>query len=163
MGGGQPVGFSIGPTLSGVLTDSIGWRWGFYLAAIVDTIVVAAVALRGLPSSIKSAGLSEDDGPPTRKQRRHRMKTKIDWIGAIIASNSMAMPSYVFATIAGSRLSIRQPSSTVLLNIGHPADFPPSPIGSVGRQENLRRPAIIPNSLWRKRIFTTACVAVFFA
>lgn len=32
----------------------------------------------------------------------------------------------------------------------------------VGRQENLGRPAIIPNSLWRNRIFTTICVAVFF-
>lgn len=32
----------------------------------------------------------------------------------------------------------------------------------VGRQENLDRPAIIPNSLWRNRIFTTICVAVFF-
>jgi MFS family permease len=41
MGGGQPVGFSIGLTLGGVLTDSIGWRWGFYLAAILNTIVVA--------------------------------------------------------------------------------------------------------------------------
>lgn len=31
----------------------------------------------------------------------------------------------------------------------------------VGRQERLGRPAIIPNSLWRNRIFTTVCVMVF--
>ncbi|EME81200.1 uncharacterized protein MYCFIDRAFT_4807, partial [Pseudocercospora fijiensis CIRAD86] len=30
-----------------------------------------------------------------------------------------------------------------------------------GRQERLGRPAIIPNSLWRNKIFTTICVAVF--
>lgn len=31
----------------------------------------------------------------------------------------------------------------------------------VGRQERLGKPAIIPNSLWRNRIFTTICVGVF--
>ena len=159
MGGGQPVGFSIGLTLGGVLTDSIGWRWGFYLAAILNTIVVA-VALWGLPSSIDSAGISEDEGPPTWKQRWHRMKTEIDWIGAIIASTSLAMLSYVFATIAGSRSSIRQPSSIVLLALA--ILLIPAFVYWVGRQENLGRPAIIPNSLWRNRIFTTICVAVFF-
>jgi len=159
MGGGQPVGFSIGLTLGGVLTDSIGWRWGFYLAAILNTIVVA-VALWGLPSSIDNAGLSEDEGPPTWMQRWRRMKTEIDWIGAIIASTSLAMLSYVFATIAGSRSSISQPSSIVLLTSA--ILLIPAFIYWVGRQEKLGRPAIIPNSLWRNRTFTTICVAVFF-
>jgi fucose permease len=31
----------------------------------------------------------------------------------------------------------------------------------VGRQERLGRPAVIPNSLWRSRIFTCICVGVF--
>jgi Na+/melibiose symporter-like transporter len=31
----------------------------------------------------------------------------------------------------------------------------------VGRQERLRRPAIIPNSLWRNRIFSVICIGVF--
>lgn len=31
----------------------------------------------------------------------------------------------------------------------------------VGRQERLGRPAVIPNSLWRNRIFTTVCIGVF--
>jgi predicted MFS family arabinose efflux permease len=159
MGGGQPVGFSIGLTLGGVLTDSIGWRWGFYLAAILNTIVVA-IALWGLPSSIDNAGLSEDEGPATWKQRWHRMETEIDWIGAIIASVSLAMLSYVFATIAGNRSSISQPSSIVLLTSA--ILLSPAFIYWVGRQEKLGRPAIIPNSLWRNRIFTTICVAVFF-
>lgn len=159
MGGGQPVGFSIGLTLGGVLTDSIGWRWGFYLATILNTIVFV-IALWGLPSSIDSAGHSDDEGPPTWKQKWYRMKTEIDWIGAIIASTSLAMLSYVFATIAGSRSSIRQPSSIVLLTLA--ILLIPVFIYWVGRQENLGRPAIIPNSLWRNRIFTTICVAVFF-
>jgi len=31
----------------------------------------------------------------------------------------------------------------------------------VGRQEKLGRPAVIPNSLWRNRIFSVICVGVF--
>lgn len=32
----------------------------------------------------------------------------------------------------------------------------------VHRQERLRRPALIPNSLWKEALFTTTCVTVFF-
>lgn len=31
----------------------------------------------------------------------------------------------------------------------------------MGRQERSGKPAIIPNSLWRNRVFTTICIAVF--
>ncbi|USP74626.1 integral membrane protein [Curvularia clavata] len=31
----------------------------------------------------------------------------------------------------------------------------------VGRQERLGKPAVIPNSLWRNRIFTTICLGIF--
>lgn len=158
MGGGQPVGFSIGLTLGGVLTDSIGWRWGFHLAAIANTVVFL-IAVFGLPKSIDSAG-SEAGSVPTWKQKWHRMKTEIDWVGAIVASTSLAMLSYVFATIAGSRSSIRQPSSIVLLLLA--LALIPLFIFWVGRQERLGKPAIVPNSLWRNRIFTTICIAVFF-
>lgn len=159
MGGGQPVGFSIGLTLGGVLTDSIGWRWGFHLAAIANSII-CAVAFFGLPKSIDSVGGGEAGSIPTWKQKWHRMQTEIDWIGAIIASTSLAMLSYVFATIAGSRSSITQPSSIVLLLVA--LALIPTFIFWVGRQERLGRPAIVPNSLWRNRIFTTICIAVFF-
>ena len=159
MGGGQPVGFSIGLTLGGVLTDSIGWRFGFYLSAIANTLVVI-MATFGLPKSIDSVGGGEAGSVPTWKQKWHRMKTEIDWIGAVVASTSLAMLSYVFASIAGSRSSIRQPSSIVLLLLA--LALIPVFIWHVGRQERLGKPAIVPNSLWRNRVFTTICVAVFF-
>jgi MFS family permease len=31
----------------------------------------------------------------------------------------------------------------------------------VGRQERLGKPAVVPNSLWRNRIFTTTCLGLF--
>lgn len=159
MGGGQPVGFSIGLTLGGVLTDSIGWRWGFYSAAVANTVVIV-VALWGLPSSIDGVGDTSVAEIPSWPQRWHRVKTEIDWVGALIASTALAMLSYVFASIAGSRSSIKQPSSIALLVVA--LLLIPLFIFWVGRQENKGRPAIIPNSLWRNRIFSTICIAVFF-
>jgi hypothetical protein len=118
------------------------------------------MATFGLPKSIDSIGGGEAGSVPTWKQKWHRMKTEIDWIGAIVASTSLAMLSYVFATIAGSRSSIRQPSSIVLLLLA--LALIPVFIWHVGSQERLGKPAIVPNSLWRNRVFTTICIAVFF-
>jgi len=69
------------------------------------------------------------------------------------------MLSYVFAAITGSQSTIRQPSSIGLLVVAFA--LVPAFIFWVGRQEKLGRPAIIPNSLWRNRTFTTICLAVF--
>jgi len=85
MGGGQPIGFSLGLTLGGVFADSIGWRWGFYVAAMFNTIVFL-LAIWGLPKNL-------DTGPVTWR----RLVYDIDWVGAIIASTALAMMSYVFA------------------------------------------------------------------
>jgi len=158
MGGGMPVGFSVGLALGGVLTDSIGWRFGYYLSAIVNTLAVI-MATFGLPKSIDRVPGSEAGSVPTWKQKWHRMKTEIDWIGAVIASASLAMLSYVFATIAGSRSSIKQPSSIVLLTLA--LALIPVFIWHVGRQERMGKPAIVPNSLWRNRVFIVTCIAVF--
>ncbi|KAK4574007.1 hypothetical protein LTR86_001768 [Recurvomyces mirabilis] len=161
MGGGQPVGFSVGLALGGVLTDTIGWRWGFYLAAILDAVVFA-IALWGLPKEIdERGGVGEEGGPAgsSWKEKLGRLKTEIDWVGAVIASSSLAMLSYAFAAITGSTADIRQPATLALLITA--IVLVPVFILWVGRQERLGKPAIIPNSLWRNRIFTTICLAVF--
>lgn len=158
MGGGQPVGFSVGLALGGVLTATIGWRSGFYISAIFNTAVLA-IAFWGLPTSIDKDLSEEGAGSLTWLQKWQRVKTEIDWVGAIIASTSLAMLSYVFAAITGSQSTIRQPSSIALLVVAFA--LVPAFIMWVGRQEKLGRPAIIPNSLWRNRTFTTICLAVF--
>ncbi|KAF2478124.1 MFS general substrate transporter [Lindgomyces ingoldianus] len=116
MGGGQPIGFSLGLTLGGVFSDTIGWRWGFHIAAIINTIIFV-VGFFGLPKV-----------DAEQHDILNRLKHDIDWFGAIIAISIILIPVFIFW---------------------------------VGRQEKLGRPAIIPNSLWRNRIFTSICIGVF--
>lgn len=84
MGGGQPIGFTLGLTLGGVLSDKIGWRWGFHIAAIINTIVFV-IAVVGLPK------IDEE-----QSQIWSRLKSEIDWVGIAIGSSSLAMLSYSF-------------------------------------------------------------------
>jgi MFS family permease len=86
MGSGQPIGFAIGLTMGGVFADSIGWRWGFHIAALLNTIIFG-VAVWGLPKNEESHG----------KVTWNRLFTDIDWVGAMISSTSLALLSYVLA------------------------------------------------------------------
>lgn len=85
MGGGQPIGFSLGLTLGGVFSDTIGWRWGFHIAAIINTIIFI-VSFFGLPKI-------DEEQPHVWR----RLATEIDWVGIVIGSTSLAMLSYSFA------------------------------------------------------------------
>lgn len=85
MGGGQPIGFSIGLVLGGVFSDTIGWRWGFHISAIINTMIFV-IAFFGLPKI--------DDKQP---RIVHRLKTEIDWVGIGVGSASLALLSYCFA------------------------------------------------------------------
>ena len=87
MGGGQPIGFSLGLTLGGVFVDTIGWRWGFHIAAIINTAVFA-VGLFGLPKL--------DDKQPHMVSR---LKNDIDWVGITLGTASIALLSYSFASV----------------------------------------------------------------
>ncbi|KAH7354550.1 major facilitator superfamily domain-containing protein [Pyrenochaeta sp. MPI-SDFR-AT-0127] len=147
MGGGQPIGFSFGLVLGGVFTDTIGWRWGFHISAIVNTIVFI-IAVFGLPKV--------DNRQP---QVWSRLKSEIDWVGITMGSASLALLSYCFALISEETAKIREPLTLGLLVTA--VALVPAFILWVGRQEKLGRPAIIPNSLWRNRIFSVICIGVF--
>ncbi len=165
MGGGQPIGFTIGLAVGGVLTDSVGWRWGFYLSAIFDAII-CAVAFWGLPKSIDDPAGTEGPTESSWTTKWTQLKHEVDWIGALIASSSLAMLSYVFAyvllqackrdacrepcwltinsSITGNTTDIVQPSSIALLSVS--VALIPVFIYWVGRQEKRGKPAIIPVS-----------------
>lgn len=61
--------------------------------------------------------------------------------------------------MTGNTADIRDPRTIALLATG--LALIPAFIVWVGRQERLDRPAIIPNSLWRNRVFTAICLNVF--
>ncbi|KAF9696583.1 hypothetical protein EKO04_005214 [Ascochyta lentis] len=143
MGGGQPIGFSIGLVLGGVFAETIGWRWAFHISAIINSAVFV-IALFGLP---KVQDKKEDVWS--------RIKNDIDWVGITIGSASVALLS----VISKSTDKIKEPETLSLLVLGFA--LIPSFILWVGRQEKLGRPAVIPNSLWRNRIFSVICVGVF--
>jgi MFS family permease len=113
MGGGQPVGFSIGLTLGGVFVDTIGWRWGFFIGAILNTIILI-MAIWGLPR------MAAESEPITWQ----RLGSEIDWVGATIASSALALISYVFAYVFFFR-STDADSDTVYLLRPHPRSNTP--------------------------------------
>jgi MFS family permease len=88
MGGGQPIGFGIGLTVGGVLTTTVGWSWGFHIVTITNMVVLTLTTWQ-LP--VKS-----EHAPPLSWRR---LAFDVDWIGALIASTSLALLSFVLAYI----------------------------------------------------------------
>jgi MFS family permease len=86
LGAAQPVGFSVGLVLGGVFVDSIGWRYGYFMGVIANASIFVG-ALFGLPKDTRNVL------PVTWK----RVAYDIDWVGAITASTSLGLMSYVFA------------------------------------------------------------------
>ncbi|OGM48274.1 hypothetical protein ABOM_002134 [Aspergillus bombycis] len=152
MGGGQAVGFGLGLALGGVFSDTIGWRWGFYVTAILNSAVLA-LALWAIPYSA--------DGGPLGKASLARLRRDVDWIGALLISICLALLSYELAVATGSDAdqSMRQPLNLVLL-CSALALLPVFALW-MRRQVRLSRPALIPNSLWTNVPFTAVCITVF--
>lgn len=148
LGGGLPIGFALGLVLGGILVDSIGWRYGYYISCIINALIFVG-AYFSLPVTNS-----------THSHRRpKRLVHDIDWVGIGLASACIAMLSYVLAMITSSTSTIRHPPNIALLAIA--GTLMPSFVFWVGRQEKLGRPAIIPNSIWRKTEFTSICITVF--
>jgi MFS family permease len=88
----QPLGFSLGLVLEGVLLNSVGWRIGYYLSGGA-TLVLFLVGIWALPPDRMADGLI------TEGSMLKRLKTEIDWVGAMIAFTCLALFSYVFAWV----------------------------------------------------------------
>ena len=83
MGLAQPLGFALGLVLGGVIVDTIGWRAGWYMCAGA-VMLCLVVGIWTIPADSTMQ-------PPTLG----RLKTDIDWTGAIIATACLALFSYV--------------------------------------------------------------------
>lgn len=87
LGLSQPLGFSFGLVLGGVLQDLLGWRAGWYIYGSL-TLVLSAVATWALPKSLYGR---------TFWGTLRNCKERVDWVGALLASAFMALLSYLFA------------------------------------------------------------------
>lgn len=90
LGLSQPLGFSFGMVISGIMIERIGWRSGFYLSGAA--ILTAAVASWLTLPKMKA----EAEGLAIRDLLKKLWK-EVDWVGGTIAGSGLAMLSYVFA------------------------------------------------------------------
>lgn len=81
----QPIGFSVGLVLAGVLLDTTGWRSGFYLCGGL-TFLLFIVNIWALPLDKVGEGAIIT-----------RLQLEIDWIGATMACTCLSLISYVLA------------------------------------------------------------------
>ena len=81
----QCAGFSVGLVVGGVLIETIGWRFGFYLCGGL-TFILFIVSIWALPPDKVVEGA-----------RLKRLQTEIDWIGATMACTCLSLCSYVLA------------------------------------------------------------------
>ncbi|KAI4160664.1 MAG: hypothetical protein LQ342_005503 [Letrouitia transgressa] len=149
IGMGQPIGYSVGLILGGVFTDTIGWRWGFYISAIINGCI-SLCAIWTLPTVQRR----------TTKRWTSGLIEDIDWIGALILSVALAILLYVLAMTTSSYRRFSDAQNVVLFTVSilMLIAFPIY----MHYQVQRNKPAIIPNKLWRNTPFTGTCIAVFF-
>ncbi|GES65501.1 MFS transporter [Aspergillus terreus] len=143
----QPLGFSLGLVVGGILVDTIGWRSGWYLAGGI-TLFFAAMGLWALPKSKRHQ----------YADRMHNIRTKVDWVGACLASAFMALLCYLLAIVSANPSRIRSAEAIVILCLA--AVALPAFSAWVHYQVKRDKPALIPNSLWKNMSFTSICATV---
>lgn len=151
LGLAMPLGFSVGLVLGGVLVTGVGWRVGFYIDGAAGFLLFM-VGLWTLPAGIKSE---------TQSSVWKRLKSEIDWMGAGVASACLALFSYVLAAISANVDYIKKPVNIALLVVS--LVLAPIFVTWMHRQERSGKPTLVPNSLWKKRAFTSVCLMVLLS
>lgn len=89
LGAAQPVGFSLGIVIGGVLISTIGWRYGYYIVTGVNVLIFGVAWWQIPPDPRKVA-------PVTLR----RLKDEIDWTGTLLISAALGMLSYAMSYVS---------------------------------------------------------------
>ncbi|KAF2431499.1 MFS transporter [Tothia fuscella] len=151
LGLSQPLGFSFGLVISGIMIEKVGWRSGFYLAG-AGGVVSTAAGMYFLPKA------------PTQSRNAagesifKRLWEDVDWAGGIIASAGLTLLAYVLAILSADLSTIHDVSTAVLLTLSLILLLA-FPLWMHQRSRTSQK-ALIPNAIWKKMPFTSTCIMV---
>jgi MFS family permease len=94
LGSVQAIGFSLDMILEGVIVDTVGWRLSFYVTGSLSL----ACFILSLWALLRDTVI---EGTVINK-----IKKEIDWVGAIMASTSLGLLSYILAFVSVRRIFI---------------------------------------------------------
>jgi EmrB/QacA subfamily drug resistance transporter len=135
-GGIMAVGTVGGPLVGGLLTDSLGWRWNFYVG--VPFAIVAIVLLQRTLHLPKKPG----------------RKVSIDYLGAIFLAAGVSL-LLIWVSLAGQKGQFAWDSATSFWMVGGAAALL---IATVITELKAKEP-IIPLKLFKNRTFTFSVIA----
>jgi len=134
LGAVMALGTAGGPLLGGLLTDSIGWRWNFYVA-----VPFAVIALILIQRTLKL--------PPKPKR-----KVSIDYLGAALIAAGVSL-LLIWVSLAGAQFEWASPTS-YLMGGGAVLLL----VAAVIVELKVKEP-ILPMNLFHNRTFTLIVVA----
>ncbi|KAK3699632.1 hypothetical protein LTR37_016368 [Vermiconidia calcicola] len=153
LGLAMPLGFSFGLVLGGVLLSGPGWRVGYYIMGAVSFLMFA-IGICSLPTDVNSSNQAGE-------RIWTRLATEIDWIGAGVASVCLALLSYVLAVLSGDINNIKDVANIALLAFS--VLLMPVFVMWMHHREKAGKPALIPNTLWNNKSFTSVCIMVLLS
>ena len=150
LGLSQPSGFSIGLILGGIFADTVGWRTGWYISSAAF-MVLFLVGIWAIPTQVVVSN----------RPLLYKLRTEVDWVGTGIACSCLALFAFVLAQITSNIGSIRQPANMVPLCIS--IVLAPTFVFWMNHQEQCQKPALIPNSMWKRKAFGSTCFMILAA
>lgn len=127
------LGTVTGPLLGGVITDTIGWRWCFYVN--VPFAIAALVLLQR-----------------TLKLPHHRREVHLDYAGAVLIAAGVSS-LLIWVSLAGHQFDWLSWQTPALVAFGVAA------LAAAWRTERRARQPIIPLTLFRQRTVALAVLA----